>query len=104
MRVSTGKSSGSDDRLFTVVVEGYGVGRQRAAEQRFTVPFAKLQSLMQSIARNGGKIRIVIGDDVPEVLSQLQEATPAPQAAPIPSQPPTATKTPAAVKIGRAHV
>ena len=53
MRVSTGQASGSDGRQFTVVVESYGVGQQRKAERVFTVPFAKLQSLMQSIARNG---------------------------------------------------
>jgi hypothetical protein len=54
MRVSTDKTSGSDGRLFTVVVESYGVGQQRQAERRFTVSFDRLQSLMQSIARNGG--------------------------------------------------
>jgi len=64
MRVSTGKASGSDGRLFTVVVESYGVGQQRKAERSFTVPFEKLQSLMQSIARNGGRIRVVSADSV----------------------------------------
>lgn len=59
MRVSTGKASASDSRVFTVVVESFGVGRQRRAERSFTVPYSQLQTLMQTIARNGGRIRVV---------------------------------------------
>ena len=62
MRVSTDRASGSDGRQFTVVVESYGVGKQRQAERCFTVSYERLQSLMQSIARNGGRIRVVSSD------------------------------------------
>ena len=74
MRVSTDKTSGSDGRLFTVVVESYGVGQQRQAERRFTVSFDRLQSLMQSIARNGGRIRVVSSGPQPAV-SEAASAT-----------------------------
>jgi ferredoxin--NADP+ reductase len=63
MRVSTGRSTQSDSRMFTVVVEAFGVGRQRQAERRFTVPFGQLQGLIQSIAQQGGRIRAVLADD-----------------------------------------
>jgi len=65
MRVSTGKASGSENRVFTVVVEGFGGGRQRRGERRFTVPFEQLQTLMQAIARKGGRIRVVSSEAVP---------------------------------------
>lgn len=79
MRVSTDKTSGSDGRLFTVVVESYGVGQQRQAERRFTVSFDRLQSLMQSIARNGGRIRVVSSGPQHEGASSTEAAAP-PQA------------------------
>jgi ferredoxin--NADP+ reductase len=63
MRVSTGRSTQSDSRMFTIVVEAFGVGRQRQAERRFTVPFGQLQGLMQSIAQKGGRISAVLADD-----------------------------------------
>ena len=63
MRVSTGRAIQSDSRMFTVVVKGFGVGRQRQAERRFTVPFNQLQGLMQSIAQQGGRICAVLGAD-----------------------------------------
>ena len=47
MRVSTGRATQSDSRMFTVVVEAFGVGRQRQAERRLTVPYGQLQALMQ---------------------------------------------------------
>jgi ferredoxin--NADP+ reductase len=65
MRVSTGSATQSDSRMFTVVVESYGVGQQRRAERRITVPFEQLQSLMQTIAKKGGRIKVVSGDEVP---------------------------------------
>ena len=65
MRVSTGKASGSENRVFTVVVEGFGGGRQRRGERRFTVPFEQLQTLIQTIARKGGRIRVVSSEAVP---------------------------------------
>jgi ferredoxin--NADP+ reductase len=63
MRVSTGRANQSDNRIFTVVVEAFGVGRQRQAERRLTVPYGQLQSLMQSIAQKGGRICAVLADD-----------------------------------------
>jgi len=90
MRVSTNKASGSDGRLFTVVVESYGVGQQRQAERRFTVPFDRLQSLMQSIARNGGRIRVVSGD----ALSASPDGPSAGEAAAPPQAPSEASAEP----------
>ena len=65
MRVSTGKATQTDGRMFTVVVEGLGVGPQRRAERRLTVPFGQLQRLMQTIAQKGGRIRLVSADEIP---------------------------------------
>ncbi|MFM7264588.1 MAG: ferredoxin-NADP reductase, partial [Cyanobium sp.] len=62
MRVSTGSATQSDGRMFTVVIESFGIGRQRRAERRVTVPFAQLQSLMQTVAKNGGRIKVVSAD------------------------------------------
>ena len=85
MRVSTGRASQSDSRMFTVVVESFGIGRQRRAERRLTVPFSQLQSLMQTIAANGGRIRVMsselaTGDTAPS--APVPSADPAPVAAP----------------------
>jgi ferredoxin--NADP+ reductase len=93
MRVSTGKASATDNRVFTVVVESFGVGRQRRAERSFTVPYAQLQALMQTIARNGGRIRVVSSEG-------LQAATVAASsgeggAAPAVEAPPAAEAAPA---------
>lgn len=71
MRVSTGSATSSDNRMITVVVESFGAGPQRRAERTLTVPFQQLQSLMQTIARKGGRIKVVTSDG----------ATPAPSAA-----------------------
>ncbi len=65
MRVTTAKASGADDRVFTVVVESMGTGVQRRAERRFNVPFSQLQPLMQTIARSGGRIRVVSHEALP---------------------------------------
>jgi len=71
--------------VFTVVVESFGVGVQRRAERRFTVPFAQLQSLMQTIARSGGHIRVVSSEDAsadaPESTAAAPSAPPAAAAA-----------------------
>ncbi|MFN6346357.1 MAG: phycobilisome linker polypeptide [Cyanobium sp.] len=56
MRVSTATSSRSDSRVFTVVVQGYGTAMARNAERIITVPFSRLQTLMQSISQLGGKV------------------------------------------------
>ena len=80
MRVSTGRANQSDNRMFTVVVEAFGVRRQRQAERRFTVPFGQLQGLMQSIAQTGGRISAVLADDG-------ASPAPAPKANAAPSKP-----------------
>jgi ferredoxin--NADP+ reductase len=108
MRVSTDKASGSDGRLFTVVVESYGVGQQRRAERRFTVSFDRLQSLMQSIARNGGRIRVVSSGPQPaasESASPSEAAAP-PQTEPVPAAAKAAPSNanPAAASVSHAEV
>jgi ferredoxin--NADP+ reductase len=94
MRVSTGLATSSDNRMFTVVIESFGVGPQRSAERTMTVPFQQLQSLMQTIAQKGGRIKIVSaadGSPLPQASersadqSSVQEAAPAPTPAPQPS-------------------
>ncbi|MEB3305911.1 MAG: phycobilisome linker polypeptide [Cyanobacteriota bacterium] len=90
MRVSTGSATSSDNRMFTVVVESFGAGPQRRAERTLTVPFQQLQSLMQTIARKGGRIKIVSSDGVspspsaPQPSGDGAEATPPPAPAPQP--------------------
>jgi ferredoxin--NADP+ reductase len=88
MRVSTGRATQSDGRMFTVVVEAFGIGRQRQAERRLTVPYAQLQGLMTTIARQGGRITAVIG---PDGAVQPMAAAPAPAPAP---EPPKAAPAP----------
>ena len=82
MRVSTGNATLSDGRMISVLVEGFGVGRQRRAQRRLTVPFAQLQSLMQTIAQQGGRILDVSSGD--PVAPAPAEAAPAAEA-PTPS-------------------
>jgi ferredoxin--NADP+ reductase len=65
MRVSTGKTSGSDRRTFTVVIESLGVGRPRRATRQLTVPYQQLQSLVQSVALRGGRLKIISVDGQP---------------------------------------
>lgn len=98
MRVSTGLATSSDNRMFTVVIESFGVGPQRKAERTMTVPFQQLQSLMQTIAQKGGRIKIVRpidGSPVPNAsdpsLDQSgdQEAA---ASAPTPAPQPSVTK------------
>ncbi len=82
MRVSTGNATQTDGRMFTVVVEGFGIGRQRRAERRLTVPFHQLQPLMQTIALKGGRIRMVSADEIPAdavpAAAAPADATPTP--------------------------
>ena len=79
MRVSTGKATLSDGRMISVLVEGFGVGRQRRAQRRLTVPFTQLQSLMQTIAQQGGRILEVSNGD--SAASAPADAAPAAEAA-----------------------
>jgi ferredoxin--NADP+ reductase len=75
MRVSTATSSCSDSRVFTVVVQGYGAGVQRNAERTITVPFTRLQALMQSISKLGGKVISVSADgSTPDTAAPAQPA------------------------------
>jgi ferredoxin--NADP+ reductase len=119
MRVSTDKASGSDGRLFTVVVESYGVGQQRQAERSFTVSFDRLQSLMQSIARNGGRIRLVSAAAVsaspegpsaseaaapPQAPSEASAEPPKAQPEPSPAKAAPSTSNPAAAPVSHADV
>jgi ferredoxin--NADP+ reductase len=77
MRVSTGSATSSDNRMFTVVVESFGAGPQRRAQRTLTVPFQQLQSLMQTIARKGGRIKVVSGDGV-SGSEAIHEVAPSP--------------------------
>lgn len=95
MRVSTARIVESDGRMFHVTVAGLGVGRQRRGQRTLLVPFAGLQSLMQTIALQGGRILAVTPAD-----GQV-ESTPAPV------QPETANVVPsskAAVSASHASV
>jgi len=94
MRVSTGRASQSDSRMFTVVVESFGIGRQRRAERRLTVPFSQLQSLMQTIAANGGRIRVVSSE---LATGDTAHSAPVPSADPAPVAAPSAPAPRAAV-------
>jgi ferredoxin--NADP+ reductase len=89
MRVSTGSATQSDGRMFTVVIESFGVGQQRRAERRLTLPFERLQTLMQTVARQGGRIRMVSaegdGAEVP-TTSDAAPAADAPAPAPAPTR------------------
>jgi ferredoxin--NADP+ reductase len=84
MHVSTGRANQSDSRMFTVVVEAFGLGLQRQGERRLTVSFAQLQSTVRTIALQGGRITAVMG--------QGPASAPAPLPAPSPSQPAPAPK------------
>jgi ferredoxin--NADP+ reductase len=84
MRVSTGLGASSDNRMFTVVIESFGAGPQRRAERVMTVPFQQLQSLMQTIALKGGRIKVVSAGDIG---SAPRAADPAPAPTATPSTP-----------------
>ena len=75
MRVSTGNAILADSRLFTVVVENYGLGRQPKTERRLSVPYERLQRLVQSITKNGGLIKMVT-DSEAHVASSTKPSTP----------------------------
>ncbi len=109
MRVSTGSATQSDGRMFTVVIESFGIGRQRRAERRVTVPFAQLQSLMQTVAKNGGRIKVVSADaTAPEAgaaPAAPAAADPAPAAEqPAPAEPPAPAAPAPAAAVSHADV
>lgn len=76
MRVSSGNTSGSDSRTFTVVIDSTGVGRPRRATRQLTVPFQQLQSLLQSVALRGGRLKIVSVDGQPLTGPEAAEPEP----------------------------
>jgi ferredoxin--NADP+ reductase len=95
MRVSTARIVESDGRMFRVTVAGFGVGRQRSGQRTLLVPFGGLQSLIQTIALQGGRITAVTPAD--------GQAEPSPA----PAQPETANVAPstkAAVSASHASV
>ena len=99
MRVATGRTSQSDSRMFSVVVEGFGLGQQRQAERRFTVPFSQLQQTMQTIAQQGGRISSVTAVDGLGSAAATPAAAPASQPpAPEAPAPAPAAEKPAAAK------
>ena len=89
MRVSTGFAPSSENRMFTVVIESFGVGPQRRAERTLTVPFQQLQSLMQTVARKGGRIKLVGSGDAVFAASQATPAATEPVASPEPEPSPS---------------
>jgi len=98
MRVSTANANLSDGRMISVVVEGLGVGRQRRGQRRFTVPFPQLQSLMQTIAQQGGRIIEVSSGNGAPTDAAAATAPAAPAAAPgAPAATPAPRPAPAAV-------
>ena len=102
MRVSTATSSCSDSRVFTVVVQGYGLTQQRNAERSITVPFSRLQALMQSISQLGGKvISVTAASEAPAAAAPA--ASPAPAAAKK-ATPAKAPAKPAAAAVHHADV
>ena len=107
MRVSTGRATQSDARMFTLVVECLGVGSQRRAERRLTVPFALLQSLVGTIARQGGRIKAVIAADGTAAADSSAPETPAAPAAPsspAPSEVAAAPSPPTSPTVSHADV
>ncbi len=103
MRVSTATSSCSDSRVFTVVVQGYGLTQQRTAERTISVPFSRLQALMQSISKLGGKVISVTAAASEAPAAAAPAASPAPAAAKK-ATPAKAPAKPAAAAVHHADV
>ena len=91
MRVATGRASLSNGRMFTVVIEGYGIGLQPQAQRTFTLPFSQLQGMVQMVARQGGRILSVTpvesGDSSDSAVGSGPAAAPATESAPAPVAP-----------------
>jgi ferredoxin--NADP+ reductase len=97
MRVSTGQASRADNRMFSVVVESLGIGRQRRSQRTLTVPFERLQSLMQTIAQQGGRIVAINEAEVLAGGAPTDSVAPAPvAAAEAPNPAPTPKVSPSA--------
>ena len=89
MRVTIGASGQSQSRMYTVLVQEYGAGPMRRAQRPFTVPFSRLQTLIQAIAQEGGRILAVhpVGDAphaaepaAPAAIQPEAKAAPTPKA------------------------
>jgi len=91
MRVSTGQASRADNRMFSVIIESLGIGRQRRSQRTINVPFERLQSLMQTIARQGGRIVAINEAEVPAAgaIPDSVATVPAPAPEPSTSAPPS---------------
>jgi ferredoxin--NADP+ reductase len=79
MRVSTATSSRNDGRMYTVVVQGYGSAQPRNAQRSISVPFSRLQNLMQSVSQLGGKVLAVTdpcGGPQPGARAGCEQACP----------------------------
>jgi len=66
--------------MFSVVVESLGIGRQRRSQRTLTVPFERLQSLMQTIAQQGGRIVAINEAEVQAAGATPDSVAPAPAA------------------------
>lgn len=76
--------------MFSVVVESLGIGRQRRSQRTLTVPFERLQSLMQTIAQQGGRIVAINEAEVQAAGATPDSVAPAPApAAEAPNPAPT---------------
>ncbi len=105
MRVSTGRVVESDGRMFNVTVQGLGIGRQRRAERTLVVSYSQLQSLVQTLARQGGRMTAMIPSEAAPAVTGSSDspasigagADPAPQSAP--SKPAPVSSSHAAVPV-----
>ena len=76
--------------MFSVVVESLGIGRQRRSQRTLTVPFERLQSLMQTIAQQGGRIVAINEAEVQAAGATPDSVAPSPApAAEAPNPAPT---------------
>ena len=86
MRVTTGSVLRTDDRMFRVTVNAFGVGPQRRAQRSLVVPAERLQALMQTIALKGGRIEAVTAIDAGTTVDASQAPSPAPKTDAVPSK------------------
>ncbi|MFN9695072.1 MAG: phycobilisome linker polypeptide [Synechococcaceae cyanobacterium] len=101
MRVTTGQANRADNRMFSVVVESLGIGRQRRSQRTLTVPFERLQSLMQTIAQQGGRILAINDAEVSAAGTSTDSLAPDPAPA---AEAPTPAPTPKVSSSAHADV
>jgi ferredoxin--NADP+ reductase len=74
--------------MYTVVVQGYGSAQPRNAQRSISVPFSRLQNLMQSVSQLGGKVLAVTpAGETPDLPAAPPAAAPSPAPAPAASKP-----------------